>query len=158
MNVGLTAEKIKKMWMSSGPGSLASEGQRARGDGGEHQGAEGLHLTKNPNYSSHKSMENVGQSLARPSVGSLTANVRPQLVVIVLQQRVEDLRGISLLCLGGEDPGFIDAEVIVIILLCALTPGAERQKERDITVTSLRCAVGVGAQLAFRDPEGGRRS
>lgn len=59
--------------------------------------------------------------------GTLTANVRPQLVVIVLEQRVEDLRGISLLCLGGEDPGFVDAEVIVIVFLCALTPGEERQ-------------------------------
>lgn len=60
--------------------------------------------------------------------GTLTANVRPQLVVIVLEQRVEDLCGISLLCLGREDPGFIDAEVIVIIFLCALTPGEERQR------------------------------
>lgn len=72
--------------MSSGPGSLASEGLKARGDVGEHQGAEGLHRTKNPNYSSHKGMQNMGQSRARLSVGTLTADVGPQLVVVVLQQ------------------------------------------------------------------------
>lgn len=87
--------------------------------------------------------------------GTLTANVRPQLVVIVLQQCVKDLCGISFLCLGGEDPGFIDAEVIIIVFLCALAPGAERQKERDIAVASIWHSVGAGAQLGFRDTKGG---
>lgn len=99
--------------------------------------------------------DTAGPGHQRGLQGTLTANVRPQLVVIVLQQRVEDLRGISLLCLGGEDPGFIDAEVIIIIFLCALTPEAERQRRENITVAALWCSVGVGAQLSLRDTKGG---
>lgn len=86
-------------------------------------------LQQAPKHGKHKTWP--GQVTTRGHrglQGTLTANVRPQLVVIVLEQRVEDLCGISLLCLGGEDPGFIDAEVIVIVFLCALTPGEERQR------------------------------
>jgi len=55
------------------------------------QGEEWLHLTKKPNYSSLiLLMENLGQVTthcwaAHDSSGTLTANVRPQFVVVVLQ-------------------------------------------------------------------------
>lgn len=55
------------------------------------QGEEWLHLTKKPNYNSLiLLMENLGQVTthcwaAHDSSGTLTANVRPQFVVVVLQ-------------------------------------------------------------------------
>lgn len=120
MNVGLTGRQENRT--ISGARSVC-RGIKARGTSGM--------ATKIPATAGTKGWET--QDTARPGhhrelQGTLTANVRPQLVVIVLEQRVEDLCGISLLCLGGEDPGFVDAEVIVIVFLCAVTPAGETQR------------------------------
>lgn len=58
---------------------------------------------------------------------TLTANIWPQFVVVILEQGVEDLGGIRFLGSGGQDPRFVGAEVIVVVFLCALSPAENRR-------------------------------
>lgn len=146
MNVGLTAETRKQVPITWGQQQLG--GMKTRATSGMSVAPS---QQKSQLQQGTKARE--AQDTARPGhppwlQGTLTANVRPQLVVIVLEQRVEDLCGIGLLCLGREDPGFIDAEVIVIVFLCALTPGKGRQRRGRGCGSSLALPASRGTAVS----------